>query len=128
MQDAQFVDRKFAETVEALHGSFERLLAMEAIHDGQLPKVMPAKGVYLFSEGEHHLYVGRSNKLRERYGGHCRPGATDKTAAFAFLLAREATGRLKASYKPGPDSRKGLMEEPPSPLPCAPSASPCASP
>ncbi|WP_154660911.1 GIY-YIG nuclease family protein [Microvirga lotononidis] len=34
---------------------------------------MPSRGVYLFSEGEGHLYVGRSNNLRRRYGLHCRP-------------------------------------------------------
>ena len=113
LQDAQFVDRQFGEAVEALHGSFERLLAMEPIRDGQLPKLMPAKGVSLFSEGEHHLYVGRSNKLRERYGGHCRPRRDGRARhAFAFLLARDATGRLKAVHEPGPDSRRGLMEDP----------------
>jgi hypothetical protein len=30
-------------------------------------------------------------------------------AAFAFKLAREATGKTTASYKAGDDSRKGLM-------------------
>ena len=33
-------------------------------------------------------------------------------AAFAFLLARECTGKLKASYKAGADSRDGLMLDP----------------
>ena len=32
-------------------------------------------------------------------------------AAFAFKLAREATGKVKASYKAGPDSRAGLMKD-----------------
>jgi len=31
-------------------------------------------------------------------------------AAFAFRLAREATGNLHPSYKKGKDSRDGLME------------------
>jgi len=30
-------------------------------------------------------------------------------ASFAFRLAREATSKTTASYKPGDDSRKGLM-------------------
>jgi hypothetical protein len=30
-------------------------------------------------------------------------------AAFAFKLARKATGKTTASYKVGDDSRKGLM-------------------
>jgi hypothetical protein len=33
-------------------------------------------------------------------------------AAFAFKLAREATGFLKPSYRSGDESRKGLMKNP----------------
>jgi hypothetical protein len=76
---------------------------------GKLPKTMPKQGVYLFSEKGTFLYVGRSNKIRLRYGRHCNPGATHRMAASAFKLAREATGKTTASYKVGDDSRKGLM-------------------
>ena len=76
---------------------------------GQLPKSLPMQGVYLFSEGASHLYVGRSNGIRARFGRHCNPGATHRMAAFAFKLAREATGKITASYKAGEDSRTGLM-------------------
>jgi len=78
----------------------------------KLPLDMPLSGVYLFSEGQTHLYVGRSNNLRSRHGRHCKPGATHKQAAFAFQLARHQTGHLTASYKPGAGSRAGLMELP----------------
>ena len=47
-----------------------------------------------------------------RYGRHCNPSATHHMAAFAFKLAREATGKTTASYKAGADSRKGLMLNP----------------
>src|SRR5688500_13663775 len=50
--------------------------------------------------------------MRNRYGLHCRPGATHRQAHLAFLLAREATGRTKASYRAGADSRPGLMLDP----------------
>lgn len=33
-------------------------------------------------------------------------------AAFAFRIARETTGNLKAAYKKGATSRAGLMENP----------------
>jgi len=56
---------------------------------GELPRDMSTCGVYLFTENGKHLYVGRSNDLRGRYGRHCRPGATERQAAFAFQLARE---------------------------------------
>jgi hypothetical protein len=58
--------------------------------------------------------AARSNSLRARYGRHCRPRATHRTAAFAFQLAREATGKTVASYRAGADSRAGLMLDPPS--------------
>lgn len=90
----------------------ERLVSMPPLRYGGLPRKMPASGVYLFSEGERHLYVGRSNGLRGRYGRHCRRGATYRQAAFAFQVAREVTGRHEASYRPGAGSRKGLMEDP----------------
>lgn len=106
------MDSNFARAIEALSGSFDRLLAMEPIRDGRLPMGMPSRGVYLFSEGGGHLYVGRSNDLRGRHGRYCRPGATFRMASFAFRLAREATGKLEASYKPGAASREGLMEDP----------------
>jgi hypothetical protein len=104
------MDTKFAVLVETLAPKFQRLIEMEALKYGGLPCDMPASGVYLFSENGWHLYVGRSNVLRKRHGRHCRPGATHKQAAFAFQLAREMTGRTKASYRAGDDSRDGLMK------------------
>lgn len=106
------LDPKFAALTETLHPSFERLLAMPPVADGMFPQVPPKRGIYLFSEREKHLYVGRSNDVRGRYDRHCRPGATHRQAAFAFRLAREETGKVKASYRPGIDSRAGLIADP----------------
>src|SRR6266851_4963022 len=106
------MDPKFAALVEALAPKLDRLLAMPPLKYGTLPKDMPKSGVYLFTEGGRHLYVGRSNVLRGRHGRHCKPGATHRQAAFAFQLAREATGKTKASYRPGEGSRDGLMLDP----------------
>ncbi|SRR6266851_4734975 len=99
----------FAAAVETLHPSFERLMSMRPIKWADMPSSARTPGVYLFSEGDTHLYVGRSNDVRARYGRHCRPGATHRMAAFAFRLARETTGKTKASYKAGADSRSGLI-------------------
>ncbi len=101
----------FAEVTEKLEPSFQRLLAMEPFTPVSLPKKMPREGVYLFSEDKDHLYVGRSKDIRKRIARHCRPGATHRMAAFAFRLAREATGYLDASYKKE-GSRSKLIQEP----------------
>ena len=60
---------------------------------------MPERGVYLFSEGKKHLYVGRTNRLRQRLQEHGRPSSRHNSAPFAFLLAREETGRTTATYQ-----------------------------
>lgn len=96
---------RFASVVNGLHASFERLISMEPVKGHPPPRDMPISGVYLFSEGDHHLYVGRSNRLRKRYFLHCRPGSQQNQASFAFKLAREATNSTKATYKKG-HSRK----------------------
>ena len=104
------MDETFRAYVESLRPKLERLLAMPPVKPTCLPSQMPKAGVYVFSEAGRHLYVGRSNDIRGRIGRHSRPGATHRMAAFAFRLAREATGNLRASYKKGEGSRAGLME------------------
>ncbi len=106
---SQQIDAAFLAHVEALRPKLEHLLAMAPVKPTSLPKRMPAAGVYLLSEAGRPLYVGRSNRIRHRIGRHCRPGATHRMAAFAFRLAREATGNLAATYRKGAASRAGLM-------------------
>ena len=89
---------RFKHYVESLHPSFERLMEMSPVKMSALPKQLPDKCVYLFSEGEQTLYVGRTRRLRRRLSQHSVAGAQHKHAVFAFRLAREMTGRLTASY------------------------------
>ena len=103
------MDPKFAALVENLASQLELLLSAPAFRSGELPRNMPLCGIYLFTESGRHLYVGRSNCLQKRYGRHCRPSATHRQASFAFQLAREETGHLKASYKKGEYSRADLI-------------------
>lgn len=106
------MDANFAAVVESLHGSFEQLLAMPAAGHGRLPSNMPMQGVYLFTEAGRHLYAGRSNRLRRRFGQHCNPGSQHNQAVFAFRLAREATGMTVPAYISGEGSRIGLSRDP----------------
>ena len=101
----------FAAIVDSLEPTFRRLMESPPIRYGSFPKGMPTSGIYLFTEADKHLYVGRSRKIRTRLGHHCTPGATYKRGPFAFHLAREATGRLKATYKTQ-GSRADLMKDP----------------
>jgi len=87
------MDVRFAQLVKGLHQSFEALNAMSPVKIGALPQNTPQSGVYLLSEGVDHLYVGRSNRIRQRLGEHSRPSSTHNSAPFAFRLAWEATGK-----------------------------------
>src|SRR5262245_25075845 len=105
------MDETFAKLVNDLAPKLQTLRAMTPASNGKLPVNMPQRGVYLFSEAGKHLYIGRSNNLRRRYGLHCRPGAMHNQASFAFHLARQATNNLQATYR-SEGSRAWLVEQP----------------
>jgi hypothetical protein len=87
------MNEDFRKHVDSLHPLFDRLMSMHATKVCSLPKSTPRRGIYLFSEGDRHLYVGRSNRLRVRLAEHCRRSSTHNSAPFAFLLARTASGK-----------------------------------
>jgi hypothetical protein len=104
------MDPKFAKLVEALAPKLDDLLSMKPVRHGAVPKTLPMRGVYLFSIGNEHLYVGRSNTLRKRFHRHF---THPRGAAFAFLLARKKTGKTQRSYKKGSGlTRTELMTDP----------------
>ncbi len=105
------MDEKFAAHIAALHPKFEAMLAMSPVSPAALPKDVPGRGIYLFSEDDEHLYVGRSNTIRKRLQTHCRPSSGHNGATFAFLLACEQYGRGSAAYK-GLGSRSDLEKTP----------------
>jgi hypothetical protein len=90
---------RFKTFIDSLEPKFQQLISMTPIKYCELPRDLPQRGIYLFSEGQEHLYVGRTNRLRERLRGHCIPSATHFTATFAFRIAREKSGFQKATYK-----------------------------
>ena len=51
---------------------------------------LPQKGIYVFYENEFPIYVGRSNRIKQRLLEHSRPSSTHTSATFAFNLAKEA--------------------------------------
>ena len=53
---------------------------------GRLPMI-PMKRIYVFYKSGKPLYVGRSDRMRERILEHGRPSSLHNSATFAFLLA-----------------------------------------
>lgn len=76
-----------------------------------LPRETPTAGIYLFSEGDQCLYVGRTNTIRKRLQNHCRPSSGHNSATFAFRLARHITGMTQATYT-AEGSRARLERDP----------------
>lgn len=103
---------RFRAFTEDLHAKFEALMAQEPVVTGILPADFAGSGIYMFSERGKSLYVGRTRDVRRRYGQHTRRSSGHNSAPFAFKLARHATGRVKADYKPGENSRAGLLLDP----------------
>lgn len=91
---------RFEAAISDFEAKLADLLASAAYCFGQVPTGIPKAGVYLFTEKGRHLYVGRSNRLRERYFLHCRPGSKQNQASFAYKLAREELNLGVASYSP----------------------------
>ena len=87
----------------------QNLLKMNPV--GRRYETSPEKdisGIYLFSEDGNPVYVGRSKNIRNRYNGHIN--SSPYSASFAFLLARDKTGKNEASYKSGStNTRSELM-------------------
>ena len=84
---------------------------MSPVTTETLPRGMPKSGIYLFSEGNTYLYVGRSNRLRSRIKRHGVAASKHNVASFAFLMARKQTGRVTASYR-ADGSRAHLVKDP----------------
>lgn len=92
------MDASFQSRLHSIVGSFQRLRESPGITFPLGRQALPNKGIYLFSEGDDHLYVGRSDNIRGRLGLHSRPGSDYFQASFATLLAKEKC-KLVADYK-----------------------------
>lgn len=75
-----------------------------------LPRVSQLLGAAV-SEGTNHLYVGRTNQLRQRLQNHCLQSGTHYTATFAFRIARKDSGQIMATYNRA-GSRAALSADP----------------
>lgn len=79
---------------EALHPAYERLLASTPFKFSELAKrALPMRGIYPLTEAGRHLYVGRSDSIRERLKNHCAarlpppPALTPATASAPTAAA-----------------------------------------
>ena len=104
------LNERFAEYVAELPLLTERLRNSKPLSADEIARLR-IPGLYSFSEDGRVLYIGRTKNFRNRHKNHCSEKSGENTAAFAFLLAREATGNMKAAYK-RKGGRKSLMLDP----------------
>lgn len=105
------MNEKFRDAVESLDAKFQSLMVMAPRERSAIPKLSDISGVYLFSDGNKHLYVGRSGRIRDRYSDHTRPSSGINDAPFAMMLAREALN-IKPSYRGENTRAKLILSEP----------------
>ncbi len=80
---------KFDEIIDQLPSLLNQLINSTLKNRTSLGP-LPQKGVYVFYENECPIYVGRSNRIKERILEHSRSSSTHNSAPFAFNLAKEA--------------------------------------
>jgi len=88
LQGGGKVNEEFGKLVNRLPHLLEQLDSSPALDRSNL-RSLPKRGVYVFHEGETPVYVGRSNRMKDRILRHGRPSSGRETATFAFNLAKE---------------------------------------
>lgn len=111
MEERIEMSTEFQLLLDKMPSLLERLLTMEPIDKKAFPMKCIKKGVYLFTDPDtgKHLYVGRSDNLRRRWGLHCNNGSQHNQASFALRMARKKTG-TEPNYKLG--TKRQLSENP----------------
>ena len=79
----------FQETIERMKPLMDKLNSSEK-RKWDRYKEAPQKGVYVFYDKGKLLYVGRSNRMRDRIREHGSDSSDRYSATFAFKLLREA--------------------------------------
>ena len=108
------MNRKFDSRVGKMPGLLYELKQKPPLTRSELVGI-PIMGVYVFYKEENPIYVGRSNRLKERIQEHGRPSAGHNSAPFAFNVALEEIRRIRQIPKDltrAELARKSYFKEP----------------
>jgi len=86
------VNARFQEIIDKLPVFMDRLNNSK-VYTREESRLFPDKGIYVFFENGKALYVGRSDRMKERVKEHGRPSSGHNSATFAFILAKEEAGK-----------------------------------
>jgi hypothetical protein len=101
------MNERFEQRMRTVVEKFAQLRACLPLKPDRLPSTIVGAGVYLFSQGQTHYYVGRGKNVRQRIMQHTRRSALD--APFAFRRAREILDRPATYTTEG--GRKQLLSD-----------------
>ncbi|MBN3033198.1 MAG: hypothetical protein JW873_03805 [Candidatus Saganbacteria bacterium] len=99
------MNSRFRKIIKSIEDKYRRLISSQPAERSKIPI---KGGVYLFSKGKKHKYVGRAKNLKRRVICHSMPSVKD--APFAFRLARKKTKRPPTYRTKG--SRNELWKDP----------------
>ncbi len=94
------VDLKFTRAISTLQAQTEILVSQQPRYFGDYSDRGPQQGVYLFSEGDDHLFVGRTSRLYQRLLNHCRGSAhSNRSSLKLSVMLADAKFAAPASRK-----------------------------
>ncbi len=79
---------KFEEIVNQIPDLMQQLIDSPMRLRNRLSDI-PKKGIYVFYENNKPVYVGRTNRMKDRIQEHGRKSSYHNSATFAFILAKE---------------------------------------
>ena len=85
---AKNMNNKFKEIIDQFPELMQQLVDSPLRQRNSLGDI-PNKGIYVFYENEEPIYVGRSNRMKDRIQEHGRKSSYHNSATFAFILAKE---------------------------------------
>jgi hypothetical protein len=92
---------QFERVIEKMPELLNRLQSSPALSRDSLGGI-PQRGVYAFNENGASIYVGRSNRLRQRLLEHGRRSSLHNSATFAFILATYEARERGLDFPPMP--------------------------
>ncbi len=94
------MNERFKKLTDRMPSRLQSLLEQPpiAIDDIGITQV-PQKGVYIFFEDNKPIYVGRSNRLKERLREHSQRGSDRYSATLAFRIAKKSVSAIRIKGK-----------------------------
>jgi len=97
------MNNKFKEIIDQFPELMQQLVDSPLRQRNSLGDI-PKKGIYVFYENEKPIYVGRSNRMKDRIQEHGRKSSYHNTATFAFILAKKITNEQGIDIKKNRDA------------------------